>query len=408
MKLNFPNIYVFNPTCEFAIANEKESWQPNLTLQKMESDLSVLPIYFANKGDIILVDKIPSPKFIEQLSALQIEIPDFVLKTDIKKPEFISQQKNKLLPWGWSPPMHKYLAPLKPFCSDEFKQSPVFNWLPEHRNFYSRKFALDILKQLTVEMHSEYFIPQKCIPEICTTKSEIENVLQKWGKLMVKSPWSSSGRGLQPITTTPVHPKVWEKLMAVINDQGFAVVEPLLNKTLDFAFEFKLEKGKVEFLGMSYFSTDKKGQYQGNYLNGLPDDIHREIKEFTSFCSGLILNPLTKIIENSDLALFYEGILGVDTLIYLDENKQLKINPCLEINLRFNMGWLSIQLEKLILNRKKGVFRTYYQPGKSFHQFKTEMEQQFPLKMSENKIESGFLALVDSDETTRFGAWLLV
>lgn len=401
-------VYIFNPTCEFAIANGKESWQPNRTLQKMESDLSVLPLYFAGKGDIILVDKIPGLKFIEQLSGLEIEIPDFVLKSEVKTQDFINLPKNKLLPWGWSPAMHKYLAPLKPSCSGEFKQSPVFNWLPEHRNLYSRKFALDILKKLTAELNSEYLIPREFIAEICTSKNEIENAHQKWGKLMVKSPWSSSGRGLQPVTTKPVHPKVWEKLLAVINDQGFAVVEPLLNKILDFAFEFKLEKGKAEFLGISFFMTDKKGQYQGNYLNGLPDDIHPQVKEFTIFCTNLILNPLKRIIENSDLAAFYEGILGVDTLIYLDENSNLKINPCLEINLRHNMGWLSIQLEKLIHNRGKGMFRTYYQPGKSFHRFKIEMEKQYPLSVSENKIEKGFLALVDSDETTQFGAYLLV
>jgi hypothetical protein len=264
MKPNFPNIFIYNPTCEYAIANGKESWQPNRTLQKMESDLSVLPIYFAGKGDYILVDRIPSSKFIEQLSALQIAIPEFVPKSEIKNQEFINEPKNKLLPWGWSPVIHRFLNPLKPSCSDEFKQSPVFNWLPEHRNLYSRKFALDILKKLIAEINSEYFIPEQFLPKICTTRNEIEIAHQKLENLMVKSPWSSSGRGLQPITTKPVHPKVWEKLMAVINDQGFVVVEPLLNKILDFAFEFKLEKSKVEFLGISYFTTDKKCQYQGN------------------------------------------------------------------------------------------------------------------------------------------------
>lgn len=408
IKANFPNVYTFNPTCEYAIANGTESWQPNRLLQKMEFDLSVLQIHFARENDIIVTDNIPTVQFTEQLSKLNIEIPEFVKKAEIKSPKFIQRPKNKLLPWGWSPAMHKFMAALKPSCSAEFQQSQVCTWQPEYRNLYARKFALEILKKLVAEIRADYLMPESAIARICRTKKEIEIAHEEWGKLMVKSPWSSSGRGLQPITTKPVHPKVWEKLMAGINEQGYLLAEPLLTKILDFAFEFKLKKGKAEFLGLSFFSTDKKGQYQGNFLNGLPESVPPQVKQFTEKSARQLLNPLKNEIENSDLARFYEGILGVDTLVYADDKNNLKINPCLEINLRYNMGWLSIQLEKLLHAGKKGIFRTYYEPGKSFDAFKKEMEKQYPLKISGHKIDNGFMALVDSDATTQFGAYLLV
>jgi hypothetical protein len=72
------------------------------------------------------------------------------------------------------------------------------------------------------------------------------------------------------------------------------------------------------------------------------------------------------------------------------------------------MGLLSLQLEQLIHANKKGIFRTYYLPTKSFYLFKKEMQNQFPLKISNGKIESGFLALNSTDETTMFGAYILV
>jgi hypothetical protein len=225
---------------------------------------------------------------------------------------------------------------------------------------------------------------------------------------MIKAPWSSSGRGLQPITKTPVHPKVWEKVMAIARDQGFAIAEPLLNKALDLALLFELKNGKVEYLGTSYFYTNNKGQYEGNYLNGLPDKTDKQTISFAEYTVEVIRQPIIKAIENSKMATLYEGVFGVDTLIYFDQNNNLKINPCLEINVRHTMGLLALRLEKLIQKNKKGVFSTYFQPGNSFYNFKKEMEEKHPLKIVDYKIESGFFALTEAQKDSLFGAFILV
>ena len=186
------------------------------------------------------------------------------------------------------------------------------------------------------------------------------------------------------------------------------MVEPLLNKAFDMAFQFEMEKGKIRYLGTSNFTTDKKGQYQGNFLNGLPSYFTHEIIEFVTLVPEIMLPPLIKILEDSPLAHFYEGNFGVDTLIFCDKNYNLKINPCLEINVRQNMGLLSLQIEKLIPRGIKGIFRTYYDPRKSFFEFAREMEYQFPLIISNRKIKKGFFPLTDFTEHTMFGAYILV
>jgi len=404
-----PNIYLYNPTCEYAIANGSANWQPNRILQKMEFDLSALPLLFAKKDDFVLVEKIPSEEFIDSLKQIGISIPNFILKTDaLNNTRFIELPKNKLLPWGWSPAVHKLLSPFKQSCPAEFQQSPVFNWKPEHRVITSRKFAVDLLKKLQTTLHTDYILPIEFAPKLCTTQNEIEIASGKWGNLMIKAPWSSSGRGLQPITKTPVHPKVWEKVMGIIKEQGYAIAEPYLNKVLDLALQFELKKGKVKFLGISNFYTNKKGQYEGNYLNGLPLNLEKRLLEFADFAVREIRQPLINAIETSEMAIFYEGFFGVDTLIYTDEKNSLKINPCLEINVRYTMGLLSLLLEKLIYQNKQGVYRTYYQPGTSFYTFKNEMEMKYPLKISNNKIESGFFALTEAVEDSLFGVYILV
>jgi hypothetical protein len=404
-----PDIYFYNPTCEYAVANGNANWQPNRILQKMEYDLCALPLFFAQKDDCVLVEKIPSAEYIESLKKLDIAIPEFILKNDaIKNTAFINRPKNKLLPWGWSPSAHKFLSPLKESCSSEFQQSPVFNWKPEHRAVISRKFAAKILNQLQANISADFILPFELSPKVCFTRNNFETAVQQWGNVMIKAPWSSSGRGLQPITKTPVHPKVWEKVLGIVYEQGYAIVEPYLNKVLDIALQFELKKGKAEFLGISNFYTNKKGQYEGNYLNGLPTNTEKYISEFADFITREIPQPIINTIENSEMAIIYEGIFGVDTLIYCDEKNTLKINPCLEINVRHTMGMLALRLEKMIYREEKGIYRTFYQPGTSFHAFKKEMEKNYPLKIVGDKIESGFFALSEAAEESLFGAYILV
>ncbi|WP_347839903.1 hypothetical protein [uncultured Draconibacterium sp.] len=225
---------------------------------------------------------------------------------------------------------------------------------------------------------------------------------------MVKAPWSSSGRGLQPVRYTPIHPKVWDKLLGIIKDQGYAIVEPYLDKVIDLAFQFKLKNKKVSFIGISNFSTDYKGQYNGNSLNGLPDSLHFEVKQFITYLPKIILPGLTSLLEQSKLAESYEGYFGVDTLIFRDQNKQLKVNPCLEINVRHNMGLLSLYLEKFIHPTQKGRFLTYYDPKKDFASLCNEMKKNYPLQLTNHKIVSGFCPLTAYSAHTKFGAYLLV
>jgi len=202
--------------------------------------------------------------------------------------------------------------------------------------------------------------------------------------------------------------KVWEKLLGIINDQGYVIAEPLLDKVLDMAFSFKLEQGKVNYLGISRFVTDNKGQYQGNYLNGWPTDLNSQVLHFAESLPEMIVEPLQKAIETSPFAENYEGNFGVDTLIFRDETGNLRVNPCLEINGKQTMGLLSLHLEKLISPNKKAMFKMFYQQGKSFQEFKQKMETNHPLMLQHSKIESGFFALTPALEDTKFGAYLLV
>ncbi len=404
-----PDIYFFNPTCEYAVGNGSPNWQANRLLQQMEADLDLLPMLFATSKDAVLVENIPSLQHLELFQKLGIQIPEFILKKEaFLNSVVLSRSWNSVKPWGWSPAAHKLLTPFKKYCSEDFKKSPVFNWRDEYRELYSKKFSLGILKRLLLEFPNENFIDKDQTASVCYQKEDVEKLIAKWNNLMIKAPWSSSGRGLQPITKTPVHPKVWEKLLGIIKEQGYAMAEPLLNKKLDIAFQFKAEKQKIFFVGISNFKADSNGRYLGNHLNGLPDSIDPDVLTFAQFVPQIIVEPLIHVLESSDIARNYEGYFGVDALIYEDQIGKLKINPCLEINLRYNMGLLSIYLEQLLVPGVKGLYKTWYEPGKMYIDFKNEMEQKHPVRLKGRRLESGFLSLTDPGPDSLFGAYLLI
>lgn len=402
-----PDIWFFNPTCEYAVANGNASWQPNRLLQKMERDLDTLPLIFASSNDIVLVRKMPTDDFRNRLKSMGISLPRFMLLENTLKTKAGDEKLDWLMPWGWSPAAHKLLGPLKELCSASFLNSPVANWDSAQKEFYSKKFSLGILENLLPLLPREKVHPQELLPRIVTTRNEFQQLIEQWGKLMVKAPWSSSGRGLQPITKTPVVPKVWEKLMGIVNEQGYAIAEPLLDKVLDMALQFELKSGKVNYLGRSIFLTDKKGQYQGNFLKGMPGNILPETKEMVKELPEMLKTPLIKILEESPFAKNYEGNFGVDVLIYRDEEGQLRVNPCLEINVRQNMGLLSLHLEKYLAPGSKGMFKTFFQKDTTFQVFADEMQEKHPPVISDSQITKGFFPLTEQAADAQFGAYII-
>ncbi len=379
-----PDVWWFNPTCEQAVANGTVSWQPNRTLQQFETDLSLLPLYLAAPNDVVLVHRYPSQAFLNELKVSGVDVPHLIAIEDAMGDEiFVSSSKGWLRPWGWSPAVHHLLHGLKDSCSNAFKKSPVYNWQPEYKNLYSRRLAHDILGQAHKVLDPEIF-PQYPLPTICNTADQVGQVHRQNGKSMVKAPWSASGRGLLPITLAEIHPSLKQWINGVLKNQGYVMIEPLLDKKLDFALQFEVLSYKVVFQEITWFITDEKGQYKGNIVTRPDHFYNARLIEEVECHQEMLVNALLPGLAHQLIGK-YEGALGVDAMIYMNGN-QLKIQPCVEINLRYNMGNIALALQKKLSPKNPSLFR-----------IGTVNE----LKKAKNSIP-----LTDQSATTRFAAWL--
>ena len=405
-----PDIYLFNPTCELAVANGSANYMAPAQLRKFEDELSTLPWILASSRDIIVVDKMPAQQFTDQLETAGFRLSNFLpLESALSDATFITTEKGFLLPWGWSPAAHKLLSPLKTACSPEFLNSPVAEWGNVHRELYSRKSALTILQRITNENHSEHILSFTDLPEVCTSHEQIIALKHKWGKVVVKAPWSSSGRGLQILRPNEYNQTNRQVITGYMKQQKFVIVEPWHNKVLDLSFQFfSFGNGKIDYRGLTTFSTDLSGHYIGNYLQELPPDLAPELKEFLSENLDDVKTALHQELASSNYSTDYYGWFGVDAIIFRSPDGKLKFHPCLEINCRFTMGVIALSLRSHLADQSVGEFRITHGMGGHFTQFCDEMRSTEPLITDNGKIVSGFLPLTPSLPENGFGAYIRV
>lgn len=105
----------------------------------------------------------------------------------------------------------------------------------------------------------------------------------------------------------------------------------------------------------------------------------------------------------------YRGYLGIDMMIYSDSAGKYRVQPCLEINLRYNMGIVALMLSRRYLDEHaEGEFtvRYYAKAGEAWQEHR-HLQQLYPAVYKNNRIKSGYLNLTPVNEATHFVASLI-
>jgi hypothetical protein len=224
---------------------------------------------------------------------------------------------------------------------------------------------------------------------------------------VVKTPWSSSGRGLLLFPNPDLKKKNDEVLSGMLQQQGFVTVEPWHEKVLDASYQFYSLAGQITYMGRTFFETDAKGRYLRNLLTDNPNTFV-EVARFLNEHNSEVISLLEKALSESDYAVAYEGWIGVDALIYKTASGELKFHPLVEINGRFTMGAIALKLREHLAKGTHGFLQIYYSQTTNFQAFCQKQEADQPLIMQDKKIVSGFLPLTPPLPTHQFGAYIEV
>lgn len=403
-----PDIYFFNPTCEPAIANGSPYYTAPARLRKFEEDLCYLPIWLAEENDYILIQGSLVPEYHKKLKDLGFEVPSIIkIEEALLDEAWLNEPKGRLKAWGYSPAVHQLFKPILPSFSDEFRNSAISTWQFRHKNLFSRLTGIEILKNMIAELPVPWLVDLTNVPDICSTLEEIYLKVALHSKAVVKTPWSSSGRGLLLFPNPDLKKKNDEVLSGMLKQQGFVTVEPWLNKLTDISFQFLILNGQPKYMGRTFFETDPKGRYLRNYLTD-GTELSVETADFLAETHSQVIEMLLLNLAKSDYGRYYEGWVGVDALIFKSDDGQLKLHPVVEVNGRFTMGAIALKLRDYLAPNSKGYLSIYYSKSTNFQMFSGKREKDNPLVMKDGKIISGFMPLTPPLTEHAFGAFLEV
>lgn len=381
-------IHFFNPGHETALLNGSPYYREPENVRKLREDLAFLPAWYADPGDFVWVEKSTDPSFRKRIEQLNPDIHLLTPNGPGDLTELLWEEEVEL--WGITPQAIRYWEEY----SERYRLSLRIPALHEgYRDLCSRSSAHKCLGFLCKEVPG---IEKELIPELCSGIDEVEILNRNSsGRLLVKSPYSSSGRGLLWLEEKKLSRSSEQILRGMLRRQKSVSVERVLDKTTDFSMHFKGDR----FIGYSLFSTNRKGAYERSFLYS-QNAIH-------SILTASIAPELLEEVKESlirfickEILYSYDGYIGIDMMLYKGKNG-IRLHPCVEINLRKSMGYLSIRLfEKYIHPRSSGYFSIAYHPG--------EISTNSSFRKEEGRIKEGSFSLCPVGNGTKYHATIYV
>ena len=354
-------LHIFNPEHDIALASGLSNFTAPHAARQLRHDLGFLPAIWAKEGDVVLVDDAEqAARSWRKLAHRANLLLGFESSTGWSfgftrgKQEAPPGGASGLLPWGWN----SALCALLVRRGVDRSLLPDAQQLQTIRDLSHRRVASALLPKLRMEgTVGESFE--------CQTPEQVESLLAQYGQLVMKAPWSSSGRGLRfvsPANNVQNSTYLAGWFRNVVKLQGCVMVEPLYNKVKDFGMEFFSDgEGHVSYLGLSLFHTEN-GAYTGNVL--ATESVKQQmISRYIS--TELLENVRAKICQELGETYRgkYRGPFGIDMMAVNHGqcsmfnvqcstvnvqcsmfNGQCLLHPCVEINLRRTMGHVALAL----------------------------------------------------------------
>lgn len=329
-------VHLFNPEHDIALAANLAHFTAPHAGRQLRADLGWLPALWADEDDYVLVDHAAAAyKTYERLRRrLGRHQTQFVERKHLPQLDI-----RQVSPWGWDVAM----------ATDLKRWGVKTDLLPEQTQ-------LDQWRQLSHRRTSAQLLPLlRTVGTVgeaveCTILEQVETCMARWHRIVVKSPWSSSGRGVRFFDGDKLKAEggcaEMKWIQNVISQQGSVMVEPFYDKVKDFGMEFEVgSDGVIRYLGLSLFHT-KNSAYVGNMLA----TEERKRQEMARYVELSLLDEVRQHIVEQAPVTGYVGPFGIDmmvvkgTEITTHGEKCFLLHPFVELNLRRTMGHVALSL----------------------------------------------------------------
>ena len=397
-----------------------------------------------------------APRNIREMAHDLADIMEAILPSSDSESSFISPLASAHpVPWGWDPAVVEQFKRM----GITAQELPTDDALAALSRRSERITAHQILCNFRKAHTDNAFVGESLVAR---TFDEIADFAERHQHILLKAPLSGSGKGLRHVNKEglPLSPsgggtpesseqsgggilslssslkKVESWANALIRRHGYLTAEPYYNKVQDFAMEFIADATGCHFIGYSYFITDGHGRYIASRLmsDAKAEDLlctYVPRKALHKIRQWMILHH-TDIIPSEWDTTRHPLPFGIDMMIVREsqqstvnsqqstvnhpdsnsefriQNSKFTIHPCVEINLRMNMGIIAHEIYRHLLTPdSEGTFRIARFPDNaSLRTFHDEQTSLLPATYRESRLARGYKAITSINTETTHLAYI--
>ncbi len=396
-----PNVYVFNPFAEAELARGG-AFQPTRHQAQLARDLEALPQFLCRQDDVVLVTRRPSVEFLSGLKQAGFALPEFVelgsssasAQAGLKR--LATRKLGRLRPWAWGSDSARLLAPLSGQVTGEpSAERGQFN--ESLAPLYSKAWSAEFLRNLLASPPSHPTPaamepgdrsppagstepglrwgeePWLCAaPEVGVAVDTLEAAfaaiaaIRRRGhhKVVVKQTLGVAGQNALRLWEPDVLESQRRWLANALRRGAHLVVEPWLERELDFSVQLEMGPQGLKLCGYTGLLNDRRGQFQANWAEShhhkrIPTGVIALFDEPADIASRLhrLYADIFARLEARLAAVGHQGPVSLDAFVYRTPEGTCRLKPVVEINPRYTMGRVLVELMRRTCPGSCGVFR---------------------------------------------------
>lgn len=419
-----PTVFVFNPFAEGYIGRGK-SFMPVKHQAALARDLANLPQFLCRADDIVLTPKRPPVEFLSHIKQAGFPLPEFVKLKDgqiDRSGSLVHRKLNGLRPWAWGPDSVELFQPLFPNVTGETRAvTERFN--ERIARLYSKAWSVNFLRNILSKNCTSEDISWLC------TEREV-GVVVNTAEAAVAAIAEIRRRGHHPVVAKEalglagqnairfLEPQLLDAqrqwLARAVQDGREVVIEPWLERELDFSIQLEMEPRHLKLFGYTGLLNDRKGQFRANWAAGnhgrrVPAEVTALLNHVPDIARRLqsLYAEMFAQLESELREIGFIGPVGIDAFVYRTAEGSCRLKPMVEINPRYTMGRLTLELMKRTCPGSSGLFRllnpaqTKSENFADFVTYAQALRERFPLRLEGEpvpKIREGALCLNDPTE----------
>jgi uncharacterized ferritin-like protein (DUF455 family) len=414
-----PNVFVFNPFAEARIAHGK-SFNPTKHQAQLARDLANLPQFLCRQDDIVLVSQKPSVEFLSGIKQAGFALPEFVELSErgsmsrSKSPtsgklinfdgrgeggtaaghrpalrNLTERKLGRLRPWAWGPDSVELFEPIFGNLTGE-KRTTSGSFNPNIAQLYSKAWSAELLNTILGRRRGDesQINKPKSSPRLLTSSptenwlctehevgvavnsldealAAIATIRQRGHhKIVIKEALGLAGSNAMRLFEPEILETHRRWIANAVTNGNQLVVEPWLERELDFSVQLEMADDGLKLCGYTGLLNDAKGQFQGNvaapgHQKKIPANLIALFPEPPDIAQRLhaLYANIFVFLEEELRRVNYLGPVGIDAFAYCDADGKVRLKPIVEINPRYTMGRVTVELMKHVAPGSRGLFR---------------------------------------------------